>query len=175
MAKEAFPTGYLQINDLYRWSSKFERSAEYQPRKHAGKTRVQHRHQVDTELLEAQTEDGGSLKILRALVALAIRVVAEDEASLGHVENLHELSATFAVEYIVLKDPTEEQISGFCEFNCVHNVWPFWRQYVYETLKSASLPVITVPFFPGKKDGAPSRKGPKPRISAKKRVALPKV
>lgn len=175
MAELTFPQDYLQINDLYRWSSRFERHGEYQPWRHAGKTRAQHRHQVENDWLEAKTEDGESLKVLRALVTLALRIVAEDLDASESPEILHELSATFAVEYIILRDPAEEQLGGFCEFNCVHNVWPFWRQYVYETLKSASLPVITVPFFPGQKDGATNRKGPKRRIAKKERKTLPRA
>lgn len=148
MAKANFPADYLQINDLYRWSSQFEREIEYQADIHLGKTKLQSRQAVESELLDAKTEDGQAVKLLRAKVTLGIRVLyAEKDEAEPLV--LHKLDATFAVEYLVLRPLDEQQTNDFCEFNCVHNVWPFWRQYVYDTLKSASLPVISVPFFPG--------------------------
>lgn len=148
MAEANFPADYLQINDLYRWSSQFERKVEYQSDSHLGKTKLQSRQTVESELLDAKTEDGQAVKLLRAKVTLGIRVLYVEKDDVEPVV-LHGFEATFAVEYLVLRPLNEKQMSEFCEFNCVHNVWPFWRQYVYDTLKSASLPVISVPFFPG--------------------------
>lgn len=164
MAEANFPADYLQINDLYRWSSQFKREIEYQPDIHLGKTKLQSRQAVEPELLDAKTEDGQPVKLLRAKVTLGIRVLYAEKDDAEPVV-LHELEATFAVEYLVLRSLNEQQTSEFCEFNCVHNVWPFWRQYVYDTLKSASLPVISVPFFPG------SGKKRKKRVRSKTKSA----
>lgn len=146
MANYSFPQDYLQINDLYRWDSRLERSVEYQPEAHQGKTRIQARESVETELLDAETDAGKPLKVLRAKVNLGIRVVYLEQVDAEPVA-LHAVEATFAVEYLMVREPSEEQLAGFCQWNCIHNVWPFWRQYVYDTLKSASLPVVSVPFF----------------------------
>ncbi|SEO74392.1 Preprotein translocase subunit SecB [Luteibacter sp. UNC138MFCol5.1] len=146
MVEAEFPHGYLQINDLYRWDSRFERETEFQPEVHAGKTRIQSRESVESELLEAVTEAGEPIKLLRAKVNLGIRIVFLESPE-GTPTTLHLVEATFAVEYLVIREPSEEQLAQFCKWNCIHNVWPFWRQYVFDTLKSASLPVVAVPFF----------------------------
>lgn len=148
MAELNFPADYLQINDLYRWDSKFERGIEYQSDVHLGRVKLQSRHSVEPELLDAETEEGERVKVLRTKVTLGIRATFADHEG-AKPELLHLVEATFAVEYLVLRPIDEEQIQSFSKFNCIHNVWPFWRQYVFDTLKSASLPVISVPFFPG--------------------------
>lgn len=157
-----FPTDYLQINDLYRWESKFERGIEFQSDVHLGRVKLQSRHTVEPEMLDAQTAEGEDVKVLRTKVTLGIRVTFVEHEGV-EPELLHLVEATFAVEYIVLRPLDEEQIQSFCKFNCIHNVWPFWRQYVFDTLKSASLPVVSVPFFPG------NGKKPKRRTKAKMR------
>lgn len=166
-----FPADYLQLNDLYRWGSKFERGAEFQSDLHLGRTKLQSRHEVQSELLDAQTEDGEDITVLRAKVSLGIRVnfVEADDVE---PEFLHSLEAVFAVEYIVLRPLSEEQMRDFCKFNCTHNVWPFWRQYVFDTLKSASLPVISVPFFPG--NGKKAKRRTKAKVRPSSGDSLPK-
>lgn len=167
MADGKFPTDYLQINDLYRWESKFERGIEFQSEIHLGHVQLQSRQSVEPEFLDAQTSGGEDIKILRTKVTLGIRATYAGEEG-TEPALLHLIEATFAVEYIVLREIDEKQINSFCEFNCIHNVWPFWRQYVYDTLKSASLPVISVPFFPG--HGRKPKQRPRARIKTHQRV-----
>lgn len=154
MAESTFPQDYLQINDIYLWSTSLERESEYHEVLHRGRTTIQSRQDVQVEMLEAEGEGEGdeSTDLLRVLVTLGIRVVFAEQDG-GEPAPLHTIEATFAVEYIVLKEFSEKQFKNFCDFNCVHNVWPFWRQHVYETLKKASLPVVAVPFYPGKPSG----------------------
>ncbi len=162
MASLQFPQDYLQMNDIYLWSTTLEREAEYQPDIHRNKTTIQSRQSVEVELLDAVADDDNSpAKLLRALVTLGIRIMFADGDG-AEPQPLHTLEATFAAEYILLREIEEKQYKEFCDFNCVHNVWPFWRQHVYETLKKASLPVVAVPFFPGKPSG---------RKKARKKIA----
>jgi len=119
-------------------------------------------------MLEAEGDGHETTDLLRVLVTLGIRVVfAEQER--GEAAPLHTIEATFAVEYIVLKEFSEKQFKNFCDFNCVHNVWPFWRQHVYDTLKKASLPVVAVPFYPGKPSGR--KKARKKSVSGSAQIA----
>lgn len=169
MAELSFPEDYLQVNDIFLWSGALERVLEYQPTDHQGRTKIQSRQGVNVEMLDAVGDDGSPAKLLRALVTLGIRVVfAKTDES--EPEPLHTLEATFAVEYIVLHDMSKKQSQEFCDFNCIHNVWPFWRQHVYDTLKKASLPTIAVPFFPGKPSG---RK--KARKKTLPKTAVPRI
>jgi hypothetical protein len=149
-----FPTDFLKIEDLYLWDTKLERYQEFQKGIHEGGTHAQSRRALKFEMLEAESTEGEHVALLRALVTLGVRIVFPSEE--GEAP-LHSLEATFAVEYRVLGDLPEEKMPEFLNFNCVHNVWPFWREHVYNTFKKASLPSIVVPFFPAQK-GKPKKK-----------------
>lgn len=100
--------------------------------------------------------------MLRVYVDLGIRSVCR-EADVE--EALYTLDAVFAVDYYVLATPTKEQFDAFVSFNSVHNVWQFWRQHVYDTLKRASLPVPAVPLFSGA-GNKKKRKPSQPKLTA---------
>lgn len=150
------PVASLKIQDIALWESSFKRYLEYQPGLHQGNITVLTRRDSRAELLEVEDVAGGKSDVLRALITLGTRGVVlppgyEPGTELDEDESvLFEVEATFAVSYEVVVEPNEEQLSEFVRFNCAHNVWPFWRQHVYDTLKRASLPLVAVPFFPGK-------------------------
>jgi hypothetical protein len=152
------PREHFQLQDIALWECKLERFLDYQPGiHHEDHIRVQTRRTVGADMLEAVDAKGERAEYLRALVTLATRAVlapieaeAPSQSSSDHPV-LFEVEATFAVVYQVTHQPTEEQLDAFVSFNCVHNAWPFWRQHVYDTLKRASLPVLTVPLFMGNK------------------------
>lgn len=152
MAESAFPQDHLQINDIYLWSTSLERENEYQEGIYRDRTTIQSRQDIQAEILEAEGDNHARADLLRVMVTLGIRVVFAGEEG-EEPAPLHTIEATFAVEYIILNEFTEKQLKNFCDFNCIHNVWPFWRQHVYDTLKKASLPVVAVPFYPGKPSG----------------------
>lgn len=103
------------------------------------------------QVLTAEFEDLDDAKdMLRAFIKLGVRSVFQDGQKDEKV--LFTLEATFSVDYFLIKRPTDEELEDFVKFNCVHNVWPFWRQHVYDTLKRASLPVPVIPFFSGRPD-----------------------
>ncbi len=112
-------------------------------------------HELYSASVEGTAED---VAFLRTLVNLGLRSVISAVDEQPEIV-LFTLEATFAVEYIVEKEPQPKDFQEFLEFNCVHNAWPFWRQHVFDTLKRASLPVPIIPLFSGKK-------------SAKKRVRV---
>jgi hypothetical protein len=63
-----------------------------------------------------------------------------------------EIEADFLIEYDVRGEPSNEAIKLFAEFadlNSVHNVWPFWRQHVFDIVSRARLPHLNVPLFSG--------------------------
>lgn len=147
------PKDFLAIQDICLWSSTFSRHLEYQAGVHGGRTVQQERRGVEGQQLEVTDIDGEVFDVLRALVSLGTRSVYVAEGSENPDDSagvLYEIVATFAVSYKVVKPPPEEELQQFFQFNCIHNVWPFWRQHVFSTLKSASLPLIEVPFFSGR-------------------------
>lgn len=103
---------------------------------------------------EAEKE---SVSILRCFVSLGLRAVKEEKnnraESKAASENVPEVyftvEATFRVDYQIVDALTKEESDEFTNFNAVHNVWPFWRHYVFETLRSADLPLLRVPLMRG--------------------------
>jgi hypothetical protein len=72
-------------------------------------------------------------------------------------------------------DPVELSqgaIKIFADLNSIHNVWPFWRQHVFDVVGRARLPHITVPLFSGKRlqteaDAAPTASTESEQVDSK--------
>lgn len=150
------PARCLQIQDIALWESTLKRFVDYQPAQHQGRIKVLTRHGARAELLDAEDAEGGHSTLLRAIISLGMRgVVAQEEGGATQLATdeesvVFQVEADFAVTYEVLQAPSDEELAEFVRFNCTHNVWPFWRQHVYDTLKRASLPLVAVPLFQGR-------------------------
>ena len=100
----------------------------------------------------AATDDAG--ECLRILVGLGIRFAAVSERFDGPI--YLEIEADFIAEYEVKSELTEEAITAFAGFNAVHNVWPFWRQHVYDIVNRGRLKHIDIPLYSGNPIGGVS-------------------
>lgn len=95
-------------------------------------------------------EENGEVKeLLQVLVELGVRIVASNESAEPEPTVLLEVEADFIAEYQLLGQVSEEAIRLFADFNSVHNVWPFWRQHVFDIVQRARLPAIEIPLFAG--------------------------
>ena len=103
---------------------------------------------VSVDKVSFEDDEGGTIRILRAYVQLVVRGYSEDEEG-AEKDPLFTIQAEYRVDYLERKELTEHELDAFTQFNSVHNVWPFWRHHVYETVSKASLPQITIPFFQG--------------------------
>lgn len=99
-------------------------------------------------------------KRLFVIVKLGVRLVREPEenpASKPEGEGVDEpdlevlvrIQANYIVQYEMLAEPSEESLQAFAKFNAVHNVWPFWRQHVFDIVQRGSLPKVDIPLFSG--------------------------
>jgi|GEM_PF-4220866 len=170
MAKDqelCFPQDYLQLENIYLWESKLERHKEYQPGMHGGHVSVQSREEFEAEILDAEADSGEKASLFRVKVTQGLRAMLV----LEEAEPLHTVEATFAVEYQIVHPLPDDKMPDFIQFNCAHNVWPFWREHVFATLRAASLPVLNVPFFNGKQ----LKKTRKARGSSKKSENAPEA
>ncbi|WP_311238263.1 MULTISPECIES: hypothetical protein [unclassified Xanthomonas] len=144
-------TQFFAIQDIALWTASLSREGDYLPEQHDGKCSIQTFMSVDPEMMKVSIEgEDEDQFLLRVLAKFGIRSVYQETAE-SEIEVLYSIEATFSVEYFVIRTPTKEMFSQFVKYNCVHNAWPFWRQHVYDTLRSASLPLLPIPFFPGKK------------------------
>ena len=145
------PTDYFALHDIVLWTTSLRRENLFQADLHEGKCVTQSLRSVNPDVISVLLEGEDKPRdMLRTLVTLGVREVFRDEKADEEIV-LYSLEATFAVDYFLSETlvPSPEEFQSFVTLNCVHNVWPFWRQHVYDTLKRASLPVPVIPLFTG--------------------------
>jgi hypothetical protein len=86
-----------------------------------------------------------SVSILRVLVDLGIRVVNLAVPADTEPKPIYQIEAVFQVDYELTDSIGKEAMNEFARFNTVHNIWPFWRQYVFSIANQAGLPCPEVP------------------------------
>ena len=138
----------LKIRDVVLAGCRFERPTQEIP---ALGTEVRQEHKRGVEYQISDVDNDGVLeKQLQVLVELGVRIAADgsdDEQTPVYVQ----IEAEFVVVYQVSGVLDEQAISSFANYNAVHNVWPFWRQHVFDVVQRARLPLIEVPLFSGVK------------------------
>ena len=79
------------------------------------------------------------------------------------------IKATFLLIYKAdsLEGITNKAVEYFGNTNGIYNAWPYWREFVQNTIVRMNLPALTIPVF---RIFAP----PKPKIAKKKVVAQQK-
>ena len=62
-----------------------------------------------------------------------------------------QIDADFVLDYSIDKSITitDEVATAFGRINGIHNVWPYWREYVQSTSMRVGLPPITLPLMTG--------------------------
>lgn len=88
---------------------------------------------------------------MQCSVHLGTRLVATDDEEADSDAPVYvEIQAEYRVTYeITVKDLGEDAMKAFAEFNVIHNVWPFWRQHVFDLVQRGGLPKLDVPLFAG--------------------------
>lgn len=140
----------LKIQDIALWESHLTRGVDYPQIEGDAQIEFQTMRNVRVDSVSAVDEHGQEVDILKIFVRLGVRCLAASDSNGDETEQvIYTLESIFSVDYIILQELLEEEVSEFARFNAVHNVWPFWRQHVYDSIKKASLPVPEVPFFAG--------------------------
>jgi len=95
-------------------------------------------------------EDNKKKSLFHIIVLLGTRVVDDESNEEVESARLHfQIEADFLVSYQITGELTEEAGRAFASFNGVHNVWPFWRQHVFDLVQRAHLPHLDIPLFSG--------------------------
>ena len=158
----------LELRDIALHTSSLERDDCIDPLLYPVDVRQESEVKVSVDKVSFVDDEEGTIHILRAYVQLAMFGIDEDEQS-EDKKALFTIRGEYRVDYLEIKELTETELDAFTQFNSVHNVWPFWRQQVYETISKASLPRITIPFFraiPGEPKAKRSARRPVARRSA---------
>ena len=136
----------LELRDIVLHTSSLERDDSIDPLLYPTAIRQKSEVKVSVDRVSFVDDEDDTIRILRAYVQLVVFGFDEDEGG-GETQALFTIRAEYQVDYLEAKELTESELDAFTQFNSVHNVWPFWRQHVYETVSKASLPRITIPFF----------------------------
>ena len=158
----------LELRDIVLHTSSLERDDSIDPLLYPTAIRQKSEVKVSVDRVSFVDDEDDTIRILRAYVQLVVFGFDEDEEG-GETQALFTIRAEYQVDYLEAKELTESDLDAFTQFNSVHNVWPFWRQHVYETISKASLPRITIPFFraiPGEPKAKRSARHPLARKSS---------
>ncbi|MBX3691718.1 hypothetical protein [Dokdonella sp.] len=137
----------LKIQDIVLFECRLERP-ERDPAKLAATVTQEHKRQV--RYFSGRPESGGEeAAILQVLVSLGTRLVPPSSEGEEETEPFFLIEADFLVVYEMKADIDQECIKAFADNNAVHNVWPFWRQHVFDMVSRARLPHLEIPLYSG--------------------------
>lgn len=96
-----------------------------------------------TQKIRVGSKQGNEGRSILAKISLALAGANTDGS-----EGLR-IAATFGLTYNFpsLDGVTDEMVNGFCRVIGVHNVWPYWREFVQSTLGRMGLPPFYVPLL----------------------------
>jgi hypothetical protein len=138
-------TSNLKILDIVLFESKFERP-ERDPAKLVVEAIQQQKREIQFFLPPDELAEGQE-RFLQVLVSLGVRSIASN----AHENSvpMYVIEADFVVNYQVLGPIDAASVEAFANQNSVHNVWPFWRQHVFDTISRSRLPQIEIPLYAG--------------------------
>jgi hypothetical protein len=133
--------GALKLKDIVLHEARFRRPSDMEQ-----ETPVQELVKRAVEFKRVP-QTSQTVECLRILVGLGIRYTAISDGSKAPI--YLEIEADFVAQYEVTASITEDAIRAFAAFNAVHNVWPFWRQHVYDIVNRGRLRPIDIPLYSG--------------------------
>lgn len=135
----------LRLRDIVLYTSRFSRPSSPSNPLVQGITQSKRQVQFGRGIVD---EEGATKHLLQVLVELGIRIVGDEQV--GDDQPVFvEIEADFLAEYELVSEVSDEAIKLFAEVNSVHNVWPFWRQHVFDVVQRGRLPPIVIPLFAG--------------------------
>lgn len=135
----------LEFRDIALHTCSLTRDETVDPHLYPFSVRATSDVRVAVDQLLFTDEENDEIPILRAYVRLSVAAFKKEDTS--SARQLFKIRAEYRVDYLVLKQLTELEIKAFGDYNAVHNIWPFWRQHVQQTVNQASLPRVTIPLF----------------------------
>lgn len=131
----------LRLINILLYESNLKRFGEIATSQNLGQLTKQ---SVQVETCEANGQDN-TIKLFRVFVELGVRIIDLDNQPQEDQNAVFQIEATFQVDYELIGDVGQKALEEFAHFNTVHNVWPFWRQYVFNTANQAGLPCPEIP------------------------------
>lgn len=136
----------LTLRDIMLYESAFRRPSPPPTDTNSIEAKQETKRQVKFVIGSAIEDGGVNIKLLQVFVELGVRVSGLQEQD---PPVYFEIEADFMVEYQIKSDVSQDAIKAFADLNSVHNVWPFWRQHIFDVTSRARLPHLEVPLFSG--------------------------
>lgn len=143
-------TEALRLKEIILFQSHLDRPTPF-PDQPDQSAEQQARVSVRLERLDPEQAEDDSPPLMQCLVHLGTRLVAPGNGETESDPPVYvEIQAEFRVTYeISVQDLSEDAMKVFAQFNVIHNVWPFWRQHVFDVVQRGGLPKLEVPLFAG--------------------------
>ena len=135
---------FLELLDIHVYSSSLKRFEEIYLDNYPDDMAQQNKLSVKAEVLEPEDKEDDS-RVINAKVNFGLKFIVGSEKS--EQTNLAEIEACFIAKYHQRSQLSEEAIREFLKFNVVHNVWPFWREFAFNTAAKAKLPTPMISLF----------------------------
>jgi preprotein translocase subunit SecB len=109
------------------------------PEASQGKQLVDYNYSVETELKKEHSQ---------ILLFPTFKMTAKPDKTAGDEISLS-IQARFLLAYKInsLKGITKKNIEAFGNVNGIYNAWPYWREFVQNTIARMGLPKLTIPVF----------------------------
>lgn len=137
----------LIIQDIILFECRLDRP-ERDPAKLAGTVTQEHKREVRFFTGKHEMADSESA-VLQVLVSLGTRLVPPSKEGEEEADAFFLIEADFLVNYEMKSEIDQDCIKAFADNNAVHNVWPFWRQHVFDMVSRARLPHLEIPLYSG--------------------------
>lgn len=131
----------LKLRGIVLFESNLKRFGEVEAASELGQ---QNKLAVRGEKAEAR-EDERKFQLFQVYVELGSRLVISSLQPEQEATPLFQIEAVFRVDYELTGEVEPDALQEFARFNAVHNVWPFWRQFVFSTANQAGVPCPDVP------------------------------
>ncbi|WP_157092176.1 protein-export chaperone SecB [Thioalkalivibrio nitratireducens] len=139
----------LRLHDIVLYESHFVHGEPFPEAEELAAVQ-QHKRGVSYRVTAFGSEEAAG-KRLQVVVSLGERVVDDDSKDEPTI--YFGVEAEYMVIYELVTDVSDEALHAFSNLNAVHNVWPFWRQHVFDLIGKARLPPLQIPLFSGGADG----------------------
>ena len=143
----------MRLLDIYQYSSSIKRYVDLQADDMHENMYQQGKRSFKAELLKTDSNNNAP-DLIKVLVSLGERFVLQieddtDKESEEDAKPLAHFEADFVALYEVKKELEDHDLEQFIKFNVLHNVWPFWREFVFRSADSMHLPKPDIPLMNG--------------------------
>lgn len=133
----------LKLLDILLYESRYSRPTA-RIKTDGIKTTILEKHKTGYGIEKKEGTPG----MLVVKIDLGIRMDKRKEGKQGgDPETIVQIEADFIALYEIKSKVSNVALKTFAKYNGMHNVWPFWRQHVFDIVQRGNLPKINISLF----------------------------